>query len=200
MLPCDYQDESEFEVKDGYYSDGEYCDKIRSEFENTTNDISNAMNNANKCDSRAFLGENGSMYQLSEKVPQNENKVVYSRCKCKIYGSDGEDKDVDSMVSDVVGGDSFLIAWTMDIDSADDEFVTDFLAWEFSHLGVNKYKESKGEEWVFANEPTMDVRLSFSNKSNDEVQVDLHGCKIINQVGNGTFVIFVKGADFVKMN
>ena len=87
MLPCDYQDESEFEVKDGYYSDGEYCDKIRSEFENTTNDISNAMNNANKCDSRAFLGENGSMYQLSEKVPQNENKCHFLVTHMRTYNN-----------------------------------------------------------------------------------------------------------------
>ena len=49
MLPCDYQDESEFEVKDGYYSDGEYCDKIRSEFENTTNDISKDCTDSPGC-------------------------------------------------------------------------------------------------------------------------------------------------------
>lgn len=200
MLQYTYQDESEFKSMNGYYSDGEYADVVRDEFERTNEGIYNSMSNANRRDSRAFLGKDGQTYQFSDKTSQNEDKVAYSQCNCEIYDMDGSSKTIDSIVSDIVKGESFVFACSLDIESIDEEFETDFLVWTREHSNVNKLMPSKGEEWVLRNEPTRDLILSFINKSSDEVRVNMNGCKIVDIIGDNTFVMFVESAEFIKEN
>lgn len=197
-LPYNYYNDGSFDVDPSYYKDGEYGERMNDEFNKTSDSVYNAMSDSNKCVSRDFLSRDGQSYGISEKTSYSEDKVAYSQCMCDIYDVNGNDKSIDSFVSDVVSNDRFVLVCNLSFSDMDEEFETELLSWLKEHKSINSYADVKGDDWVLANEPTMELFVSFNNKSDVEVDVVLHGCKIMDIVDDTMIVLYVDNSNFLE--
>ena len=197
-LPYNYYNDGSFDVDPSYYKDGEYGERMNDEFNKTSESVYNAMSDSNKCVSRAFLSRDGQSYRISEKTSYSEDKVAYSQCMCDIYDVNGNDKSIDSFVSDVVSNDRFVLVCNLSFSDMDEEFETELLSWLKEHKSINSYADANGDDWVLANEPTRELFVSFNNKSDVEVDVVLHDCKIMDIVDDTMIVLYVDNSNFLE--
>lgn len=80
----------------------------------------------------------------------------------------------------------------------DEEFETELLSWLKEHKSINSYADANGYDWVLANEPTRELFVSFNNKSDIEVDVVLHDCKIMDIVDDTMIVLYVDNSNFLE--
>jgi len=187
----DYNDGA-FDVSNDYYKGDEYAKAMASEYNMNKDVVFNSILES-KNDSRSLLqGSDGNLYKLGSTTSQGIEKVAYSSCKCVLYNTDGKDETVDGLITHFARQEPFVEMIEFDVDTSEEEFESEIALWKREHSGINKYKEYKGEEWSWMNEPKRDIRMHFKNNGNEDLYSVLENCKIMDIMEDGSIVIFVE--------
>jgi len=187
----DYNDGA-FDVNNDYYNEDEYIKAVSSEYNKNKDIVYNSMVDYNNGSRGLVQGVDGQTYKFGAKVAQNEDKVAYSSCGAVIYNEDGEDDTVDGIIKRFVAQKPFIEMLEFDDDSSEEEFMTEVTLWVKEHNSINKYKDYKGEEWAWVNEPKRNIKMHFKNKSDEDMYAILENCKIMDIVGGNSMIVFVE--------
>lgn len=186
----EYND-NDFSVDDNYYkSNEEYFNAIKENIQNTRNDVIQGMNNyMNNGSIKTYKALDGETYRYNDKRRESEEKVAYSKCEALIYNEDGKEVSVDDFISDYVSKEMKLYVFKLNLDSAEEEFEQELNLWSTEHSNIQKYNNSKNEDWVFENEPIRNIRIKFINNANEEKYAELVNCKLMEKQGFNIYVV-----------
>jgi len=186
----DYNDDA-FDVSNNYYEDGEYIDKMSSEYNNSKDVVYNSILNAQNGTSRLVKGCDEQTYKIGSKPIQSEDKIAFSSSKGVIYNENGDTETVDNLISHFVNKKPFIEMVEFDDATSEEEFISEISLWVKEHNGINKYMDFKGDEWVLENEPKRNIHIRFRNKANEELDGILENCKILDIVDGQTMIIYI---------
>lgn len=186
----DYND-SAFDVNGDYYSDDEYIKAVSSEYNKNKDVIYNSMKDYTNGRGGLVQGSDGQTYKFGAKVSENEDKVAYSSCDAIIYDDGGNEDTVDGIISRFAARKPFVEMIEFGDETTEEEFMTEVTLWVKEHNSINKYKDYKGEEWAWVNEPKRSLRMHFKNKADEDVYAVLDDCKIMDIVDGRTMIVFV---------
>lgn len=186
----EYND-NDFSVDDNYYKSNEdYFNAIKENIQNTRNDVIQGMNNyMNNGFIKTYKALDGETYRYNDKSHESEEKVGYSKCEALIYNEDGKEVSVDDFISDYVSKEMKLYVFKLNLDSAEEEFEQELNLWSTEHNNIQKYNNSKNEDWVFENEPIRNIRIKFINNANEEKYAELVNCKLMEKQGFNIYVV-----------
>lgn len=186
-------DDNIFSVSEDYYKDeNEYINAITEDYDRNKDIVTNSVLDMMEGSGRLYSGADGNTYAFGQKTPQKEEKYSYAKCDCTVFNEDGEDESVDSMISRLVSQQPTVYMFELDRDTSEEEFEEELRMWVNDHNGINQYKAFKGEEWAWANEPARNVKVSFKNKRNETVNIMLIDCRILDIVGNSSYILYIE--------
>ena len=156
---------SESKELDGYYaSEEDYVAALQQEESENGSVIFNAMASGDLSMS-PYYGHGGSIKHNVEDI------IEYASSECTLYSPNGSSMEtVDSMIDKFVSQREFLVTAQLNMSSMDGEFEEELRQWNIETGNILKYAGKIGDEWVNKNIPMREMRLSFLNKSNKEVQ------------------------------
>jgi hypothetical protein len=64
--------------------------------------------------------------------------------------------------------------------------------WVKEHNAINKYREFKGDEWTWVNEPKRNVKIHFLNNANEDIYAIWEDCKIMDIIEGNTIILFIE--------
>ena len=70
--------------------------------------------------------------------------------------------------------------------------MTEISLWAREHKSINKYKDYKGEEWAWVNEPKRNVKVHFVNNANEDLYAILENCKIMDIVDDNSMILYIE--------
>lgn len=189
----DYND-GDFDVNNDYYkSNDDYFNAMQRNVEQTRNAVTNGMvNYLNNGSVSEFKSSDGQTYRFGQKTSQTQEKVAYSKCEAIVYGEDGKEKDVDSIISDCVSKDVQLYILKFDLDTSEEDFEQELNLWSIEHKRIeeaSKRIKINKDKWQLDNEPQRNIRISFKNKANEEKYAEMVNCKIVEKPNGNTYII-----------
>lgn len=187
----DYNDGA-FDVSGDYYNENDYINAVSSEYNKNKDIIYNSVLDAKNGAGSLVRGVDGQTYKFGARMSQVEEKVAYSSCNGVVYNENGESDTVDSLISHFVDQKPFIEMLEFDDSSSEEEFISEVSLWVKEHNSINKYKDYKGEEWAWMNEPKRNVKMRFINKANEELYAILENCKIMDIVDDNSMIVFVE--------
>ena len=187
----DYND-SAFDADSNYYSEEEYIKAMSKEYKKNKDIVYNSMIDYNNGSGSLVQGIDGQTYKFGAKTPQNEEKVAYSASDGELYDENGESDTVDNLITHFVDMKPFVEMMEFDDSSCEEEFITEVSLWFREHNSINKYKDFKGEEWTWVNEPKRNIKIKFKNKANEILHGVLENCKIMDIVDGKTAIVLVE--------
>ena len=187
----DYND-SAFDVSNDYYSDEDYIKAVESEYNKNKDVIYNSMMDYNNGSGRLVQGSDGQTYKFGQQTSQKEDKVAYSSCNGIIYDENGNGDNVDNLIKHFVDQKPFIEMLEFDDTTSEEEFISEVSLWVKEHNSINKYKDYKGEEWAWINEPKRNVKMHFINKAGEDLYAILENCKIMDIVGDNSMIVLVE--------
>ena len=186
----DYND-SAFDVNSDYYSDEEYIKAVSSEYNKNKDIVYNSMMNYNN-GTGSLIGGDGQTYKFGSDTSQKEDKIAYSSCKGIVYDENGNDDNVDNLITHFVDQKPFIEMFEFDDTSGEEEFIAEVSLWVKEHNAINKYKDFKGEEWAWVKEPKRNVKMHFVNKAGEDLYAILENCKIMDIVDDNSMIVFIE--------
>lgn len=186
----DYND-SAFDVSSDYYSEEEYIKAVSSEYNKNKDIVYNSMMNYNN-GTRSLIGGDGQTYKFGSDTSQKEDKIAYSSCKGIVYDENGNDDNVDNLITHFVDQKPFIEMFEFDDTSGEEEFIAEVSLWVKEHNAINKYKDFKGEEWAWIKEPKRNVKMHFVNKAGEDLYAILENCKIMDIVDDNSMIVFIE--------
>lgn len=197
----DYMDGNSFDVSDDYYKSGnDYAKSLTMENAKNRNNSSMVFNGSlasGKAPSFAFHASDGQLYFLGEKTSSEVDKMAYSHCDGTLFSSDGSEETVDGLVSHFVRQESFVEMVEVDGDSGEEDFLSELSLWLREHRKINEYKDFKGEQWAWDNEPTRDLKVHFKNKADEDVDALFVNSKIMEIADGNALILFVEKVTLV---
>ena len=187
----DYNDGA-FDVSNDYYDENEYVKKISEEYNKNKDVVFNSMIDAKNGTGSLLMGTEGNMYKFGASLPQKEDKVAYSSCESILYDANGNDETVDGLIGHFAKQESFVEMLEFNMDTSEEEFETEVSLWKREHNNINKYKNYKGEEWAWINEPKRNIKMQFKNNANEVLYSILEGCKIMDILEDGTLIVLIE--------
>lgn len=187
----DYNDGA-FDVNGNYYNEDDYINAVSTEYNKNKDIIYNSVLDAKNGTGSLIQGNDGQTYKFGANIAQNEDKVAYSECDAMLYDGNGEDETVDNIITHFAKKEPFIEMLEFDDENCEEEFMCEVSLWIREHNGINKYKDFKGEEWAWVNEPKRNIRISFDNNANEKVYATLENCKIMDIVGSNAMIIFIE--------
>ena len=187
----DYNDGA-FDVDGKYYSDEEYINAMSDEYNRNKDIVYNSVLDAKNGTGSLIQGTDGQTYKFGAREPQSEEKVAYSSCKSMLYDGNGNDDTVDSLITHFVDQKPFIEMVEFDDSTSDEEFISEISLWVKEHNSINKYKDFKGEEWAWMNEPKRNVKMHFKNNANEDLYAILENCKIMDIVDDRSMIVLVE--------
>ncbi len=194
----DYNDDL-FSMKGDYYkNDQEYMDAMTEDYNKNKDIVTNSVLDMLEGSGSLYSGVDGNTYVFGQKTPQKEEKYSYAKCDCVIFNENGEDETVDSLISNMVSQQPTVYMFELDMGSTEEEFEEELRMWVNEHNGITQYSNFYGDDWVFANEPTRNVRISFQNKRGDEINMILVDCKILDILHNSSYILYIERIEMLK--
>ena len=187
----DYNDGA-FDVNGEYYNENEYIDAISNEYNKNKDIVFNSMLDYNNGSRNVFTSTDGQTYKFGEKTPQNEEKVAYSKCNGVLYDDNGNVENVDNLIDRFVQQKSFIEMVEFDDSSSEEEFVSEISLWVKEHNAINQYREFKGDEWTWVNEPKRNVKIKFLNNANEDIYAIWENCKIMDIIEGNSIILFIE--------
>jgi hypothetical protein len=192
----EYNDKS-FDVSGDYYKSDEYINKIKEEDTKNKDLVYKSILNLKEGSQSVFMGRDGQTYKFAEKASQNEEKVAYSSCNGIVYSDDGNDLNVDGLITNFVGQKPFVCLLELDMDSFEEEFESELYLWLKEHKNIQRYNEKFDEEWVWKNEPKRNIKIRFLNNANETIYGMLENCKIMDIIESNMFIIYVERLNLI---
>lgn len=177
---------------EGYYGEDGYIKAMKEEYEMSKDVVFESMLGLNGGLQGALTGMDGQTYKFGAKTQQSEDNVAYARCESVMYDDSGKEETVDGMISRFARQEDFVSMFELDLDGADEEFLTEMSLWRREHVNISKYADKAGHEWMWTNEPKRDVRGSFTNKSGEEIYVLLKNCRIMDLISESSIILFIE--------
>ena len=181
-----YED-GDFDVSNNYYkSDEEFFDAMDREnkkYSNVAYDAVSGLGNLSN-NSTAKFG-------LQNKGTKNALTNNY-KSEAIILNENGEDETVDGLITNCVSQDVVVNIIKFNRDNMDEEFEEDFNFWIDDHNNINQYKDKLGEDKVWQNEPTRNLKIEFINNANETKYAMYVNCKILEQEGNDEYAILAE--------
>ena len=187
----DYNDGA-FDVDNNYYDEEEYIKAVSNEYNKNKDVVFNSIMDAKNGSGSLLMGTDGQTYKFGAQSQQSEDKVAYSSCNGTLYDEKGNDETVDGIITHFAKQKPFLEMIEFDMDSSEEEFETEVSLWMKEHNGINQYKDFKGEEWTWVNEPKRNLKMHFKNNANEDIYAILENCKIMDILEDGTLIVFIE--------
>lgn len=187
----DYNDGA-FDVSNDYYNSDEYVKAMSNEYNSNKDIVFNSVLDAQNGSGSLFQGFDGQTYKFNANTAQKEDKIAFSSCNGVLYDGNGNDETVDGIVTHFARQESFVEMIEFDMDTSEEEFETEIALWKREHNKINEYKDYKGEEWVWINEPKRNVKMHFKNNANEDLYSMLENCKIMDILEDGTLILFIE--------
>ena len=187
----DYNDGA-FNVNGDYYKSDDYVNAMTKEYNMHKDVVFNSVMKAQNGSGSLVTGVDGQTYKYGARTSQSEDKVAYSSCNGKLYNENGEEETVDSLISHFVGQKQFIEMVEFDDSTSEEEFISEISLWVKEHNSINKYKDFKGEEWAWMNEPKRNVKMHFKNNANEDLYAILENCKIMDIVDDRSMIVLVE--------
>jgi hypothetical protein len=187
----DYNDGA-FDVDTNYYDEEEYIKEVSNEYNKNKDVVFNSVMDAKNGSGSLLMGTDGQTYKFGAQSQQSEDKVAYSSCNGTLYDDKGNDETVDGIITHFAKQKPFLEMIEFDMDSSEEEFETEVSLWMKEHNGINQYKDFKGEEWTWVNEPKRNLKMHFKNNANEDIYAILENCKIMDILEDGTLIVFIE--------
>ena len=187
----DYNDGA-FDVSNDYYNDEEYIKAVESEYNKNKDIVYYSMLDYNNGSSSLVQGTDGQTYKFGQNTAQKQEKVAYSSCEGTLYDENGKDDTVDALITHFAKQKPFIEMIEIDGDTGEEEFLTEISLWAREHKSINKYKDYKGEEWAWVNEPKRNVKVHFVNNANEDLYAILENCKIMDIVDDNSMILYIE--------
>ena len=187
----DYND-SEFDADESYYGEGEYSSAMYDDFMKNKDIVDSHMNDYRNGSRGVFTGTDGKVYKFGTKAQEKEDKVAYSSCEAQLYDEDGADESVDGIIQKFAMQKDFIEMLELDMDTSEEDFETEYSIWSKEHKNIDSYRDKAGDEWVASKEPKRNVKMHFKNKADEDVYALLENCKIMDDLGGGTLIVYVE--------
>jgi hypothetical protein len=187
----DYNDGA-FDVDSNYYDEEEYIKAVSNEYNKNKDVVFNSVMDAKNGSGSLLMGTDGQTYKFGAQSQQSEDKVAYSSCNGTLYDDKGNDETVDGIITHFAKQKPFLEMIEFDMDSSEEEFETEVSLWMKEHNGINQYKDFKGEEWTWVNEPKRNLKMHFKNNADEDIYAILENCKIMDILEDGTLIVFIE--------
>jgi len=187
----DYNDGA-FDVDNNYYDEEEYIKAVSNEYNKNKDVVFNSVMDAKNGSGSLLMGTDGQTYKFGAQSQQSEDKVAYSSCNGTLYDEKGNDETVDGIITHFAKQKPFLEMIEFDMDSSEEEFETEVSLWMKEHNGINQYKDFKGEEWTWVNEPKRNLKMHFKNNADEDIYAILENCKIMDILEDGTLIVFIE--------
>ena len=192
FIPYQANDSQSCDMEEYYKGEGDYIEALRKEEEENGSLVFNAMA-SNTLSSNNIFG----MSRGHEAVP--EIKIDYTKSECTLYSPDGAiPETVDSMIDKFVSQNEFLVTVQFNISTMEGEFEEELSSWERETSNILSYAKEMGEKWIDKNIPRRDLRLSFINKSGNEVTFQLEGSEIEEKLSKRRYIFYVRKMQLVK--
>lgn len=196
-------EDGSFDVNSDFYkTNADYFNAMADSVAKTENGIMNGMMNYERGGTlNDFRGTDGQTYAFRGNQQGKADKVDYAKCDGVLLNAeDNTDCIVDKFIEDFVSKDVHLYTINLDLDSSDEDFEQELNLWNRDHENIQKYSETKGNDWILDNEPMRNIRMKFKNKANDIVTADLVNCKIMEKHGITAYVILVEEINLIDNN
>jgi hypothetical protein len=178
-------DDGDFDVSNDYYkSDDEFFDIMDKDVKKYSNAVYNAMSRDGFNISSAKLG---SLYKTTKNAKTNNYKS-----EAIIFDETGKDETVDNLIANCVSQDVVVNIIRFNRDKMDEEFEEDFNFWIDDHNNINQYKDKLGEDKVWENEPTRNLKVEFINNAGETKYAMYVNCKVLEQEGNDEYAILAE--------
>ena len=102
------------------------------------------------------------------------------------------------MIDKFVSQNEFLVTVQFNISTMEGEFEEELSSWERETSNILSYAKEMGEKWIDTNIPRRDLRLSFINKSGNEVTFQLEGSEIEEKLSKRRYIFYVRKMQLVK--
>ena len=119
----------------------------------------------------------------------NEGKVRFISAECILHNDEDGDKTVDDFVADCVSQEVGISIAHFLMDAMDEEFEEELNLWNEEHKKINEYIDNMGEDWVFRNEPTKNLRVEYVNNSGETKFAEIVNCRILEKMNKATYAL-----------
>lgn len=187
----DYND-GVFDVSNDYYNEDDYIKAVSDEYNRNKDIVYNSVVGAKNGVSSIVQGGDGQIYKLGSYEPQKEDKIAYSSCDGILYDGNGNDDTVDGIITHFARQESFIEMIEFNRDTSEEEFETEMSLWMREHGSINQYKDFKGEEWVWMNEPKRNVKVHFFNNANEDIYAIFENCRIMDIIDSNSIIVFIE--------
>lgn len=119
----------------------------------------------------------------------NEGKVRFISAECILHNDEDGDKTVDDFVADCVSQEVGISIAHFLMDAMDEEFEEELNLWNEEHNKINEYINNMGEDWVFRNEPTKNLRVEYINNSGETKFAEIVNCRILEKMNKATYAL-----------
>ena len=178
-------DDGDFDVSNDYYkSDEEFFDIMDKDVKKYSNAVYNAMSRDGFNNSSAKFGN---LYKTTKNAKANNYKS-----EAIIFDETGKDETVDNLIANCVSQDVVVNIIRFNRDKMDDEFEEDFNFWIDDHNNINQYKDKLGEDKVWENEPTRNIKVEFINNAGETKYAMYVNCKVLEKEGNDEYAILAE--------
>ena len=178
-------DDGDFHVSNDYYkSDEEFFDIMDKDVKKYSSAVYNAMSRDGFNNSSAKFGN---LYKTTKNAKANNYKS-----EAIILDETGKDETVDNLIANCVSQDVVVNIIRFNRDKMDEEFEEDFNFWIDDHNNINQYKDQLGEDKVWENEPTRNLKVEFINNAGETKYAMYVNCKVLEQEGNDEYAILAE--------
>jgi hypothetical protein len=127
------------------------------------------------------------------KIKHKENIVSYAKCNCVLYDGEGEEMDIDKLVSLYSKSKTDLV-FELDFTSADEDFLTEFEQWVDEHNRLKK----QPEDIRLRAEKRIDFKLIVKNKQNMDTYCTFNNTLLLDVIDNEHFYVLVDKVIFTQ--
>lgn len=170
---------------DDYYKDGEYVKALYDDYNKTKDAVSQLMANNSvhrKSDAPFRKGSNNHTKTF---------KTLYTECPITIYNEHYQEESVDELIKKMLEPTAHVEIFAIHIAEADEEFLTEWTLWATEHKKISEYAKTQDEEWGLTHEPIRNLKLKFINHANNEVEINLQCCRLLDIMKENTFIVYI---------
>ena len=178
-------DDGDFDISNDYYkSDDDFFNAMDVENKKYSELVYNAV-------SRDGFNTKSAKFGSTYKTTKNA-KVNNYKSEAIILNENGEDETVDNLITNCVSQDVVVNIIKFNRDKMDEEFEEDFNFWVDDHNNINQYKDKLGEDKVWENEPTRNLKVEFINNAGETKYAMYVNCKLLEKEGNDEYAILAE--------
>lgn len=176
-----------YQVQDDYYKGNEYIDALQAEYGRSSAAVAQIFDStSNNIDDNQNTAET----QVSEKYINSVKIKHYVECNAIMMNDNLQEETIDDIINKLAMQQPMSAVFKLELDHASDDFIDEWQLWNIEHSKLQTLIDKFGEEWVLLHEPLRNLKITFLNKANESVTLEMCNCRIIGKLNIDTFIIF----------